>query len=148
MRQPNEEENFRYEGMTNAEVLAKVRKRERIGDVVVHAAPRTVPIEAPMGSLVVWHGNTWHGAFNRRSPGIRINLIYYFCSPWLRPQEAYRELLPDEIIERNGEEFARLIGRGVNYGWGSEGPDWEYGVAFDRHRRRPNACVPAPVLAR
>jgi ectoine hydroxylase-related dioxygenase (phytanoyl-CoA dioxygenase family) len=149
MRQPTDHENFRYEGMTTAEVMARVRRGERIPDqVAIHDAPGIVPIEAPMGSLVVWHGNTWHGAYNRRAPGLRINLILYFCSMWLRPQEAYRELLPQEILDRHGDEFARLVGREVMYGWGSEGPEWEPGVAFERHRRRPNAGVTMPALAR
>ncbi len=36
---------------------------------------RFVPVTAPAGSLVVWHGNTWNGAFPRRTPGLRVNLL-------------------------------------------------------------------------
>lgn len=108
---------------------------------VTDTAPGAVPVEAPKGSLVVWHGNTWHGAFNRVTPGIRMNLILYFCSPWIRPQEAYRELLPAAILDRNDEHFARLVGRNVHHGWAEEGPENAPGAAFERHRRRANALV-------
>jgi ectoine hydroxylase-related dioxygenase (phytanoyl-CoA dioxygenase family) len=34
-----------------------------------------VAVEAPAGSLIVFHGNTWHGALPRRRPGYRFTLI-------------------------------------------------------------------------
>src|SRR5512141_3119482 len=34
--------------------------------------PDAVAIEVPAGSAVVWHGNTWHGSFPRKTPGLRI----------------------------------------------------------------------------
>jgi ectoine hydroxylase-related dioxygenase (phytanoyl-CoA dioxygenase family) len=93
-------------------------------------------IEAPAGSLVVWPGNTWHGALPRTAPGLRGNLILYFCSKWLRPQEAYRECLPQEILERNDDAFTRLIGSEIFYGWGPEGTDFDANKAFFTARRR------------
>ncbi len=103
---------------------------------VVDEAPGAIAIEAARGSLVVWHGNTWHGAYNRVTPGMRMNLIYYFCSPHLRPQEPYREFIPQEILDRNSPRFARLMGAGVHYGWRAEGPERGAGLAFKRRRAR------------
>jgi ectoine hydroxylase-related dioxygenase (phytanoyl-CoA dioxygenase family) len=40
-------------------------RRPRSGE----GADAAFPIEAPMGSLVVWNGNLWHGAFPRTEPG-------------------------------------------------------------------------------
>ncbi|MCY3796083.1 MAG: phytanoyl-CoA dioxygenase family protein, partial [Gammaproteobacteria bacterium] len=33
-----------------------------------------VPVEAAAGSLIVWHGNTWHAPFPRRAPGLRMSM--------------------------------------------------------------------------
>ncbi|MDE0007280.1 MAG: phytanoyl-CoA dioxygenase family protein, partial [Gammaproteobacteria bacterium] len=33
-----------------------------------------VPVEAEAGSLIVWHGNTWHGAFEKKTDGLRLNV--------------------------------------------------------------------------
>ncbi len=134
MRQPSPGENFNF-GMAMPNALAKIAKGE-LDDIVVTEPPGLVPIDAPKGSLVVWHGNTWHGALHRTAPGLRVNLILYFCHMALRPQEAYRELLPQEILDRNDEPFAKLMGKHVHYGWQSEGPEQRPGLAFERHRQR------------
>jgi hypothetical protein len=70
-----------------------------------------VPVEAKAGSLIVWHGNTWHGAFARTTPGLRVNLMTYFCRWYLLPQAIYRQTVPDEILARNPERFSVLMGR-------------------------------------
>lgn len=45
--------------------------------------PKAVAIEAPAGSLMVWHGNTLHGPFRRTSPGLRIQVPVYMARPLL-----------------------------------------------------------------
>jgi ectoine hydroxylase-related dioxygenase (phytanoyl-CoA dioxygenase family) len=82
-----------------------------------------VPIETPAGSLIVWHTNTWHGAFPRTAPGLRVNLIMFFCRPFMLQQEPYRDGLPREVVDRNGPRFARLIGKELPFPFGVEGPD-------------------------
>ena len=74
-----------------------------------------VPVEASAGSLIVWHGNTWHGAFARTTRGIRVNLMMYFCRWYLLPQAIYRHTAPKEIVARNPERFAVLMGRRTPY---------------------------------
>jgi hypothetical protein len=96
-------------------------------------------IEAPAGSLVIWHGNTWHGAHARSAPGIRVSLLVHWCSSLLRPREPYRELLPDRILEQGGKEFADLIGASIHFGWTESGPEKEPYVAFHTARARANA---------
>lgn len=73
-----------------------------------------VPVEAPSGSLVVFHGNTWHGALQRTSPGYRISLIQYFVRMYLLRQEDI-SYVTDEMRARNGERFGRLVGDHVPY---------------------------------
>ena len=141
MRQPTPGENFRITGKAFEQGLKAPPRPEDVADVEVTEAPNVVPIEAPKGSLVVWHGNTWHGAFPRVAPGLRVNLILYFCHMSLRPQESYRETLPQEVLDRNDDRFAMLMGKHVHYGWNEEGPEQRPGVAFERHRKRKNARV-------
>src|SRR5580704_429090 len=65
--------------------------------------PHVIPIEVPAGSAVVWHGNTWHGSFPRKQPGLRVNLATYFCRQYMAPQEIYGDA-PEvaEIVDRHG----------------------------------------------
>lgn len=95
-----------------------------------------VSIEAPAGSLAIWHGNTWHGAHRRAEPGLRAQLLIQWCSRWIRPQEAYREFLAEEVIEREGDAFAELIGASVYFGWIERGPERARRAAFNSIRRR------------
>lgn len=82
-----------------------------------------VTVEAPAGSLVVWHGNLWHGANARSNPGVRINLIMHFCRMFCKTQEAYKGNAPPEVLARNSERFARLMGDHFHYGYKAEGPN-------------------------
>jgi ectoine hydroxylase-related dioxygenase (phytanoyl-CoA dioxygenase family) len=81
-----------------------------------------VPVHAEAGSILFWHGNTWHGATARRDPGLRINLIVAMMRPYLRPQEVYKENVTEEILAKNPPRFATLVGQGHNYGWNEKGP--------------------------
>ena len=87
------------------------------------ALDRVVPVEAAAGSLIVWHGNTWHGPFPRSRPGLRISLLYYFCREYLTTQERYGNEVPAAALERNGQRFATLVGQADPYGWDERGPE-------------------------
>jgi hypothetical protein len=73
-----------------------------------------VGVEAPAGSLVVFHGNTWHGALPRRAPGYRFSLISYFVRMYLLRQEQ-PGYVSDEMRARNVPRFARLTGDDIPY---------------------------------
>lgn len=134
LRQPTLVENFHVPGMGQAELFEVLAGGEDPG--VVEPA-RAWPVEAPAGSLVCWHGNTWHGAFARRSPGLRASVSLYWCSKWLRPQEAYREQLPADVLARGGVALAHVIGCDVVYGWGRDGP---VTAPFERAREADGAA--------
>jgi ectoine hydroxylase-related dioxygenase (phytanoyl-CoA dioxygenase family) len=147
MRQPTASENFRFEkplseapnnGLFGSQFEAQARRRAGEALEIVEP-PKVVPIEAPKGSLLIWHGNTWHGSFPRSNPGLRANFSMLFCNIWLRPHEAYLECLPQEVLDRNGDRFADLIGRNVSVGYTSEGPDYKPGGVFENTRKRVNA---------
>jgi ectoine hydroxylase-related dioxygenase (phytanoyl-CoA dioxygenase family) len=99
--------------------------------------PNAIAVEVPAGSAIIWHGNTWHGSFARRIPGLRINLSMYFCRQHIQPQENYKDHTPDEVLERYADQprFATLIGSQTHYGWTDEGPDLGAMVANGRAGR-------------
>jgi Phytanoyl-CoA dioxygenase (PhyH) len=76
-----------------------------------------VPVVAKAGSMIVFGGQVWHGAFARTAPGFRAALIMYMCRPHLTTQGEYGKHVPQEVIDRHPPRFATLMGRKVNYGW-------------------------------
>jgi hypothetical protein len=84
-------------------------------DERANADTMMVPVEAPKGSLAVFHGMTWHGVCPKQTPGTRFNLIYFACRHYVRPQEFYLNRLPPEVFDRNPEEFRHLVGGEVPF---------------------------------
>ncbi len=70
------------------------------------------PVECPAGSVIIWQGNTWHGAVPRRKPGIRVSLLYYFTRWYYPALENLAGSFSPEVLKRNGERFS-LITRQV-----------------------------------
>lgn len=95
--------------------------------------PHAIAIEVPAGSAVVWHGNTWHGSFPRKVPGLRLNLATYFCREYIVPQEAYRGNVPEGFVEQGEERLATLLGGEIVHGWKDEGPSEKF---YGRRTRR------------
>jgi ectoine hydroxylase-related dioxygenase (phytanoyl-CoA dioxygenase family) len=67
------------------------------------------PLEIKAGSILVWHGNTWHGAVPRKSPGLRLGIIQYF-GRWFLNRGHLAGPFTAEEIARRPPRFARLIG--------------------------------------
>ncbi len=65
----------------------------------VQAAAEAVPVEGPKGSLIVWHGATWHGAFPRMTPGMRVSVTNYYRHRMVTSQEDIRGTFPRELAE-------------------------------------------------
>ena len=82
--------------------------------------PKAIAVECVAGSLLCWHGNTWHGAFNRTAPGLRVSLPVYMARPYIRTQEGLVGEIPEEMLERNPARFAILTQQGVAYGYRSQ----------------------------
>ena len=79
------------------------------------APVKAIPVEAPAGSLIVWHGNTWHGSFPRKAPGLRLNVIMVFCRQYMKPINDFQHGISQEILDRNPPEFAQLVGANNPY---------------------------------
>ena len=87
--------------------------RHPVGDDVTDFSD-AVTIEAPAGSVLIWHGNVWHGALPRKAPGVRVSLITYFTRHYLRRVVAGFPLsqpITEEMLARNSERFAILTNR-------------------------------------
>ena len=106
-RQPLPSEDFSYGGTSFTRAFGRVDAGEQ---VICDDPPGVVAVEAPRGSLVVWHGHTWHGAFARTSPGLRVNLILVFAAPCFDPQEPYRQRLSEDQIAGLQPRLRQLIG--------------------------------------
>ena len=63
------------------------------------AVELAVPVEAPAGSLIVFHGATWHGAFPRLTAGMRLSIANYFRHYMVLPQDDIKNLFPQELAE-------------------------------------------------
>lgn len=68
-----------------------------------------IPVEVPAGTVVVFHGNLWHGAFPRRNPGLRLSIAAYYCARHFREQESFKGRITREMLARNGNRFRSLV---------------------------------------
>jgi hypothetical protein len=85
---------------------------------------QAVAVQAPAGSIICWHGNTWHGAFRRTIPGLRLSIGSIFSRPYIWPRHPLREDVTDEILAANPSRFAKFCGRHVMGNWREEGPEY------------------------
>ena len=92
------------------------RGREGEGDAV--------PVEAEAGSLIAWHGNTWHGAFEKKTDGLRLSVTSFHCHRRMKTQENYQWRVTPEMLKRNPLQFAWLVGADDPHGWEQDGPDF------------------------
>ncbi len=82
-----------------------------------------IPVEAPAGSLIFWHGNLWHGAFPKLTDGLRINLTTFMNHRRIKTQECIKEKVTQEMLDRNpGKHFARMVGLNDSNGFDQNGP--------------------------
>lgn len=79
------------------------------------------PIEAPAGSLLIMPAYTWHGAFPNKTDDVRVTLVQAFSRIHITP--SIDRNIPAEILERNPDRFAQLLGRDLITGFGTDGPD-------------------------
>lgn len=67
------------------------------------AVRRAVACEAPKGSMIIFHGATWHGAFPRKLPGMRLSVANYYRHLMVLPQEdiknGFDRSLADDCVD-------------------------------------------------
>ena len=73
------------------------------------------PLDVKAGSILIWHGNTWHGALPRKNPGLRIGIIQYFGRGH-QNRGHLAKLFTKEQFAALPPRFSRLMGvAGKNY---------------------------------
>jgi ectoine hydroxylase-related dioxygenase (phytanoyl-CoA dioxygenase family) len=72
---------------------------------------RFEPVTAPMGSVLLWGGNAWHGSAPRINPGVRMSMIVYYAR-WFyfRDDPDVTARVTSEMLARNPRRFRRLVG--------------------------------------
>jgi len=79
-----------------------------------------IPVETPPGSIILFHGNTWHGAFPRTAPGLRLTIAAYFNRGTYRWQnENYLDALGADVLAQYPERFSRWLGSRIPWHWAS-----------------------------
>jgi ectoine hydroxylase-related dioxygenase (phytanoyl-CoA dioxygenase family) len=80
--------------------------------------PSAIPVRCAAGSLLCWHGNTWHGALNRKSDGIRVSIVVDLVRSHIRTGENLSKKISQEVLNRNAARFAVLTHQGMSQGRG------------------------------
>lgn len=77
----------------------------------------TVPAEMPRGSVLVWHGSTWHGGgANTTTDDVRVGVAMNYCAGWIRQQENQQLGIPPEIVATFTPQLRQLCGFGMYRG--------------------------------
>ena len=85
--------------------------------VMPGATEEAIPIECPKGSLIAFHGQLWHGAYAKKSDGLRITISNYYRHASISPQDDIPNHFPKELAEdcSDPDTFRRLAGFGTPY---------------------------------
>jgi len=88
-----------------------------------HDHPDVKVVNAPAGSLVVWHSGLWHGALPRTAEGKRILMVLLFAREYWSGSEPFWLSATKEMIARNPARFGVLMGlQDLRSPYGRRGP--------------------------
>jgi ectoine hydroxylase-related dioxygenase (phytanoyl-CoA dioxygenase family) len=77
----------------------------------------SIPAEMPKGSVLIWHGSTWHGGgANTTEDQIRIGIAMNYCAGFIRQQENQNLGIPPEIVSTFTPQLRQLCGFGMYRG--------------------------------
>lgn len=77
----------------------------------------SIPAEMSRGSVLVWHGSTWHGGgANTTEADIRIGVAMNYCAGFIRQQENQQLDIPAEVMATFSPELRQLCGLGMYRG--------------------------------
>mgnify|MGYP000861077076 FL=1 len=77
----------------------------------------TIPAEMPKGSVLVWHGSTWHGGgANVTTDEVRIGVAMNYCAGFIRQQENQQLGIPTEVMATFSPQLRQLCGLGMYRG--------------------------------
>ncbi|MCY3857836.1 MAG: phytanoyl-CoA dioxygenase family protein [Gammaproteobacteria bacterium] len=84
-------------------------RRQVTPDDSKYWADRAVAVEAPKGSMVIWGNHTWHGSYPKKTSGLRMTLQCEYMRRRRQAEEAYRETVTQDALDRNPIRFAGLM---------------------------------------
>jgi ectoine hydroxylase-related dioxygenase (phytanoyl-CoA dioxygenase family) len=77
----------------------------------------TVVAEMPKGSVLVWHGSTWHGGgANTTTDEVRVGVAMNYCAGFIRQQENQQLGIPSEVMATFSPQLRQLCGLGMYRG--------------------------------
>ena len=83
---------------------------------------RMQPVEAPMGSMIIWGDHTWHGSYPRKTEGLRLMMLGTYCRSHMQTQEPFRQTVTQEALDRNPVRFGRLMDVSGGFPFGKSPP--------------------------
>lgn len=112
-----------FSGDNGATVIVPGSHRTARQPMSNEGVDKQIVIQALRGSLVVFHGSTWHGALARTQAGLRVSLHIQFTRHFMHTSEAFRGNAPEHVLARNPERFQWLVGDLLHYEYGRDGAD-------------------------
>ncbi len=77
----------------------------------------TIPAEMARGSVLVWHGSTWHGGgANTTADEVRVGVAMNYCAGFIRQQENQHLGIAPDIMATFSPELRQLCGLGMYRG--------------------------------
>ncbi len=76
----------------------------------------SIAAEMPKGSVLVWHGSTWHGGGANTSDEVRVGVAMNYCADYIRQQENQQLGIPPEIMATFSPQLRQLCGLGMYRG--------------------------------
>jgi ectoine hydroxylase-related dioxygenase (phytanoyl-CoA dioxygenase family) len=76
----------------------------------------TVAAEMPRGSVLVWHGSTWHGGGANSSDDVRVGVAMNYCAGFIRQQENQHLGIPHDLVSSFTPQLRQLCGFGMYRG--------------------------------
>ena len=76
----------------------------------------SIAAEMPRGSVLVWHGSTWHGGGANVSDQVRVGIAMNYCAGYIRQQENQQLGIPPEVIASFSPQLRQLCGLGMYRG--------------------------------
>lgn len=76
----------------------------------------TIAAEMPRGSVLVWHGSTWHGGGANTSDEVRVGVAMNYCAGFIRQQENQQLGIPHDVAASFSPQLRQLCGFGMYRG--------------------------------
>lgn len=77
---------------------------------------QTVAAEMSKGSVLVWHGSTWHGGGANTSDEVRVGIAMNYCAGYIRQQENQQLGIAPEALASFSPQLRQLCGLGMYRG--------------------------------